>query len=83
MTLSLADSLADRGITVNALNPGPTDTGWASPDVAARVKGSMPRRRWTTPDEVAAVVGWLVSDGAATVTGQVIDAESGFRRWGT
>jgi NAD(P)-dependent dehydrogenase (short-subunit alcohol dehydrogenase family) len=83
MTLSLADALADRGITVNTLNPGPTDTGWASPDVAARVKASMPRRRWTTPDEIAAVVRWLLSEYAATVTGQVIDAESGFRRWAT
>ncbi len=80
MTLSLADALADRAITVNTLNPGPTDTGWASPEVAARVTASMPRRRWTTPDEIAAVVRWLVSEDAATVTGQVIDAESGFRR---
>jgi 3-oxoacyl-[acyl-carrier protein] reductase len=83
MTLSLADALADRGITVNALNPGPTDTGWASPDRDARVAASMPRRRWNTPDEVAAVVSWLVSADAASVTGQVIDAESGFRRWAT
>ena len=83
MTLSLADALADRGITVNAVNPGPTDTGWASPDVAAQVATSMPRRRWTTPDEIAAAVGWLVSNDAATITGQVIDAESGFRRWVT
>jgi 3-oxoacyl-[acyl-carrier protein] reductase len=83
MTLSLADALADRGITVNGLNPGPTDTGWASPDQRALVAAAMPRGRWTTPDEVATVVGWLVSDGAATVTGQVIDAESGFRRWAT
>ena len=83
MTLTLADALADRGITVNTLNPGPTDTGWASPDVATRVKASMPRGRWNTPDEIAAVVGWLVSADAAIVTGQVIDAESGFRRWAT
>jgi 3-oxoacyl-[acyl-carrier protein] reductase len=80
MTLSLADALADRGITVNALNPGPTDTGWASPDVAARVQASMPRGRWTHPDEIAAVVRWLVSADAAVITGQVIDAEDGFRR---
>jgi 3-oxoacyl-[acyl-carrier protein] reductase len=81
MTLSLADALADRGITVNTVNPGPTDTGWASPDLAEQVGRALPRGRWNTPDEIAAVVAWLVSDDAATITGDVIDAEAGFRRW--
>lgn len=81
MTLSLADTLGDRGITVNTVNPGPTDTGWASSNMAARVQASLPRGRWNNPDEIAAVVRWLVSADAATITGQVIDAESGFRRW--
>jgi 3-oxoacyl-[acyl-carrier protein] reductase len=81
MTLSLADALADRGITVNTVDPGPTDTGWASPDLAEQVGRALPRGRWNTSDEVAAVVAWLVSDDAATVTGDVIDAEAGFRRW--
>ena len=80
MTLSLADALASRGITVNTLNPGPTDTGWASPELAEEVGRSLPRGTWGTPDEAAAVVAWLVSDGAATVTGQIINAEAGFRR---
>ena len=81
MTLSLADALADRGVTVNTVNPGPTDTGWASPDLAEQVGRALPRGRWNTPDEIAAVVAWLASDDAATVTGDVIDAEAGFRRW--
>ena len=81
MTLTLADSLADRGITVNAVNPGPTDTGGADPELAERVGRAMPRRRWNTPDEIAAVVAWLVSGDASTITGEVIDAEGGFRRW--
>ena len=80
MTWSLADAVADRGITVNAVNPGPTETGWASAELAADVGRSLPRGRWGTPDEAAAVVAWLVSDDAASVTGQVIDAEGGFRR---
>jgi NAD(P)-dependent dehydrogenase (short-subunit alcohol dehydrogenase family) len=80
MTLSLADALADRGITVNTVNPGPTDTGWASPALAQRVARALPRGRWNTPDEIAAVVAWLVSEDAVTITGQVIDAEAGFRR---
>ncbi|HEU5151456.1 MAG TPA: SDR family oxidoreductase [Iamia sp.] len=80
MTLSLSDALADRGITVNTVNPGPVDTGWATPELAAQVGRGLPRGRWTRPDEVAGVVAWLVSDDAVLVTGTVVDAEAGFRR---
>ncbi len=80
MTLSLADALIDRGITVNCINPGPTDTGWAGDDTEQLVRNAMPRRRWNSPEEAAAVVMWLLSSDSATVTGQVINAEGGFRR---
>lgn len=81
MTLSLSDALIDRGITVNALNPGPVDTGWASPDLTESVGRALPAGRWGTPAEVARVVRWLASDDSAWITGQVINAEGGFRRW--
>lgn len=81
MTLSLSDALIDRGITVNAINPGPVDTGWADPILAERVGRALPAGRWTRPDEVACLVRWLASDDSALLTGQVIDAERGFRRW--
>jgi 3-oxoacyl-[acyl-carrier protein] reductase len=81
MTATLADALADRGITVNTVNPGPTDTGWASDELSELVARTMPRRLWNTPEEAAAVVAWLVSDEAATLTGQIVNAEGGFRRW--
>jgi 3-oxoacyl-[acyl-carrier protein] reductase len=77
-TLTLADELADRGITVNAINPGPTDTGW----LAGREPGSeMPFGRWGDPDDAARLVAWLCSDDARWITGQTIDSEGGFRRW--
>jgi 3-oxoacyl-[acyl-carrier protein] reductase len=78
-TLTLADELADRGITVNAVNPGPTDTGWglAEHDPAP----TMPFGRWGQTDDAARVVAWLCSDDAAWITGQTIDSEGGFRRW--
>jgi 3-oxoacyl-[acyl-carrier protein] reductase len=81
MTLTLADALADRGITVNTLNPGPVDTGWADPELARRVARALPAGRWVTPEEVARLVLWLASDEAAWITGQVINSEGGFRRW--
>ncbi|WP_308287121.1 SDR family oxidoreductase [Actinomadura parmotrematis] len=80
MTASLADALADRGITVNAVNPGPVDTGWAGPELAGVVARTMPAGRWGTPDDAARVVRWLAGDDSAWVTGQVINAEGGFRR---
>ena len=50
MTLTLADALVDRGITVNTVNPGPTDTGWADKELFnqvqmrfRRVGGARPR----------------------------------------
>jgi 3-oxoacyl-[acyl-carrier protein] reductase len=80
ITATLADAVAGRGITVNCVNPGPTDTGWAGPDQAALVAAAMPRGRWNTSDEAAAVVAWLTGPDARSVTGATIDAEGGFRR---
>ncbi|WP_344279308.1 SDR family oxidoreductase [Actinomadura napierensis] len=82
MTLTLADVLADRGVTVNAVNPGPVDTGWADAALTARVAGALPFGRWGRPDDVARLVRWLVSDEGRWITGQVINSEGGFRRWG-
>ncbi|MFC9970102.1 SDR family oxidoreductase [Spirillospora sp. NPDC127200] len=81
MTLSLSDALADRGITVNCVNPGPVDTGWADEELTARVGRALPAGRWGRPEDAAKLVGWLVSDDAAWITGQVVDSEGGFRRW--
>jgi 3-oxoacyl-[acyl-carrier protein] reductase len=75
-TATLADALADRGIRVNAVNPGPTNTGYLDGIEPTR----MPAGRWAEPDDAARLVAWLCSDGGRWVTGQVIDSEGGFRR---
>jgi 3-oxoacyl-[acyl-carrier protein] reductase len=79
LTASLAAGLADRGITVNCVNPGPTDTGYADQAARAEVVRRMPVGRWGTPDDVARLVARLVSDEGAWVTGAVIDSDGGFR----
>ena len=81
LTASLADALADRGITVNCLNPGPVDTGYADPPAHRQVAGAFPSGRWTTPAEIAEVVAWLCGPTSQPITGQVLNAESGFRRY--
>jgi 3-oxoacyl-[acyl-carrier protein] reductase len=78
-TRTLADELGQRGITVNTVNPGPTDTGWG---LGEQDPGrSMPFGRWGGPGDAARLVVWLCSDDARWITGQVIDSEGGFRRW--
>jgi 3-oxoacyl-[acyl-carrier protein] reductase len=77
---TLSDELADRRITVNAVNPGPVDTGWPSPETLEQLAPAFPAGRWGRPEDVAPVVAWLASPESAWVTGQTIDAEGGFRR---
>jgi 3-oxoacyl-[acyl-carrier protein] reductase len=80
ITRTLADELADQRITLNAVNPGPVDTGYASPEDVRNVAARFPEHRWGIPDDPARLIAWLVTDEAAWVTGQVINSEGGFRR---
>jgi 3-oxoacyl-[acyl-carrier protein] reductase len=82
LVMSLADHLAPRGITVNAVNPGPTDTGWAPKEIVEQATTAMPRGRWGTPDDAARLIAWLASEESDWVTGQVIDSDGGFRYGG-
>ncbi|MFB9963152.1 SDR family oxidoreductase [Sinosporangium siamense] len=79
MTLSLSATLMDRGITVNTINPGPVDTGYAEGEFHRAVADAFPLKRWGQPDDVARLVLWLVSDEARWITGQVINSDGGFR----
>jgi 3-oxoacyl-[acyl-carrier protein] reductase len=82
VTRTLADQLADQAITLNAVNPGPVDTGGYPPDVLRALRSRFPQGRWGTPDDPARLVAWLATDEAAWITGQVINTEGGFRRCG-
>ncbi|MFZ0185715.1 MAG: SDR family oxidoreductase [Streptosporangiaceae bacterium] len=81
ITKTLADQLADQRITLNAVNPGPVDTGYAPPEAHEVVRRHFPQQRWGVPDDPARLIAWLVTDEAVWITGQVINTEGGFRHW--
>lgn len=80
MTPTLADGLADRGIRLNTVNPGPVDTGYMDDALREGVRAAFPAGRLSTPEDQARLICWLLSDDARWVTGQVISTEGGFRR---
>jgi 3-oxoacyl-[acyl-carrier protein] reductase len=77
LTSSLAAHLASRGITVNTVNPGATDTGYATPDLYEAVRALEPQGRWGEPDDAARLIAWLATDDARWITGQVINSTGG------
>lgn len=82
LTAQFAPLLMARGITVNCVNPGPTDTEYATPEAHKAVARRFPGGRWGTPDDAARLVEWLCSADARWITGQIIDSEGGFSRFG-
>jgi NAD(P)-dependent dehydrogenase (short-subunit alcohol dehydrogenase family) len=88
LTKVAALEYASRGVRVNALCPGGTDTPWihkteyadraAGEQIMDQVMALHPLRRLATPEEIAATAVWLCSDGAAYVNGAAIAADGGF-----
>ena len=77
-TKALALELASRGVTVNAIAPGIIESPMASGAFdAAAIKRLVPAGRAGTPQEVAALAGFLASDQAGYITGQIISVNGG------
>ncbi len=78
ITVAAARELAPRGITVNAINPGPIDTGWMTARVRRKVLHDTPMGRAGLPADTAALVSFLCSEDGAWITGQVLFSDGGF-----
>ena len=83
-TKTIAREVARRGVTVNCVCPGPTDTPPVRRTLAeggekfmAALVRAIPMRRLGQPEDIAAAVGYLVSEGAGFVTGQTLSVSGG------
>jgi 3-oxoacyl-[acyl-carrier protein] reductase len=79
-TLSLSAELAPLGITVNAVNPGPTDTGWMNEEIKQELLPKFPLGRIGFPEDAARLIAFLASEEAQWITGQILNSEGGFIR---
>ena len=80
MARSLARELGSRSITANVVAPGFVDTDMTdvlTDEQKSKIMGQVPLGRYASVDEVASVVTWLASDGAAYITGAVIPVDGG------
>ncbi len=82
LTKAIAQEMASRNITVNAVAPGfiETDmTGSLAPELKERLLGSIPLKRMGQAVDVAAAVRFLASEEAGYITGHVLDVNGGLR----
>ncbi|MCC6540289.1 MAG: SDR family oxidoreductase, partial [Bryobacterales bacterium] len=80
LTKSLAQEMASRNITVNAVAPGFIETDMTAvlgEDLKTGLLGRIPLKRLGKPDDIAAAVAFLASDGASYITGHVLDVNGG------
>jgi len=76
-TLSLSAEIAPLGITVNAVDPGATDTGWITREQKAAWGAASPMGRVGAPEDAARLIRFLASEDAGWITGQVIHSRGG------
>lgn len=79
-TRTLAAEVGHKGITVNAINPGATDTGWMTEEMKREIVTKSPSGRIGQPEDAARLVAFLAGDEGAWITGQIIHSEGGFFR---
>lgn len=77
IVLAAAVELSDLGVTANVVNPGPTDTGWMSPDLRALVERRNLQPRLGVPQDCANLVRFLCSEEGQWINGQLLYSDGG------
>ena len=78
LVLASAHELAGRGLRANVINPGPIDTGWMTDEIRAACLAQQPTGRIGTPEDIANLVRFLLSDEGAWTNGQLLYCNGGF-----
>lgn len=79
-TMALAQEVATKGVTVNTVSPGYVGTDMVRairPDVLEKIVGGIPVKRLGEPEEIASIVGWIVSDEGGYATGSDFSLNGG------
>lgn len=80
LTKTLSHEFAMKGITINAVNPGLTDSGWMNDAHKQLFADRIPMGRFGEPEDAARLINFLASEQGQWITGQIIHSEGGFIR---
>lgn len=78
LVISSARELGSLGISANVVNPGPIDTGWMDDETRETLTSYHPLGRAGTPQDIAAITAFLISDEGRWISGQLLHTDGGF-----
>jgi 3-oxoacyl-[acyl-carrier protein] reductase len=77
-TVTFAAEVGHLGITVNAVDPGPTDSGWMTPDLQQMLLSRFALGRLGQPEDAARLMAFLAGPDGGWITGQILRSRGGF-----